>query len=78
MNRTEKAPGSVRALSEAAGGMSGETDSSFDFTSGCAGRQGRIFSLLLAGEQNAIPASDLTTLSGYKNQRSMRLGTLKK
>lgn len=50
-----------------------ETVSNSDFTSGGAGRQGRIFSLLLAGEQNAIPASDLTTLAGYKNQRSMRM-----
>lgn len=73
MNEKEKAPGSVGALSGAVGGTSGETDSNINFTSGGAGRQGCIFSLLLAGEQNAIPASDLTTLAGYKNQRSMRM-----
>lgn len=44
-----------------------------DFTSGGAGRQGRIFSLLLEGEENALPAADLATLAGYKNQRSMRM-----
>lgn len=54
-------------------GKSGETSSSFDFTSGGAGRQGRIFSLLLEGEENALPAANLAQLAGYKNQRSMRL-----
>lgn len=73
MSRKEKAPIRSANLTGAAGGMSGETDSDYDFTIGSTGRQGRIFSLLLAGEQNAIPASDLTTLAGYKNQRSMRM-----
>lgn len=44
-----------------------------DSTSGGAGRQGRIFSLLLEGEENALPAANLAQLAGYKNQRSMRL-----
>lgn len=44
-----------------------------DFTSGGAGRQGRIFSLLLEGAENAISAADLTRLAGYRNQRSMRM-----
>lgn len=48
--------------------------SNYDFIIGGTGRQeGKIFSLLMAGEQNAISASDLTTLAGYKNQRSMRM-----
>ena len=41
-------------------------------TSGGAGSQGRIFSMLLAGEENAIPASDLARLAGYRNTRSLR------
>lgn len=54
-------------------GKSDETVSSFNFTSGGAGRQGRIFSLLLEGEENALPAANLAQLAGYKNRRSMRL-----
>lgn len=54
-------------------GKSDETVSSSNFTSGGAGRQGRIFSLLLEGEENALPAANLAQLAGYKNQRSMRL-----
>lgn len=53
-------------------GKSGETSSSFDFTSGDAGRQGRIAKLLLPGEENAIPASDLARMAGYSNTRSLR------
>lgn len=54
-------------------GKSGETISNVHSTSGGAGSQGRIFSLLLEGETMAIPASDLMKLAGYKNQRSMRV-----
>lgn len=54
------------------GGKSGETSSSFNFTSGGAGRQGRIFPLLLEGEAAALPASDLAKLAGFKNERTMR------
>ena len=75
MKGTEKAPAREATRAEAT-----ETAASVaaiptsKFTLDGAGRQeGKIFSLLLAGEQNAIPASDLTTLAGYKNQRSMRL-----
>lgn len=53
-------------------GKSGETISDINFTSGGAGRQGRIFSLLLEGEENAIPASDLARLAGYRSTRSLR------
>lgn len=45
----------------------------YDSTSGGAGRQGRIFPMLLEGEENALPAADLARLAGYKNQRSMRV-----
>lgn len=53
-------------------GKSGETSSSFDFTSGGAGRQGRIFSLLLRGEENAIPGPELARMAGV-NPRTLRL-----
>lgn len=44
-----------------------------DFTSGDAGRQGgKIFSLLLEGEANALSAAELTQLAGFKNERSLR------
>lgn len=71
----KKAPGSAATLTgagrEAAAGMA---HNSYDnFTSADAGRQGRIFSLLLEGEENALSAADLATLAGYKNQRSMRM-----
>ncbi|MBD5170039.1 MAG: hypothetical protein HDT20_07995 [Oscillibacter sp.] len=33
---------------------------------------GRIFDLLLEGEENAIPASDLARLAGYRSTRSLR------
>lgn len=54
-------------------GKSGKTVSSSNFTSGGSGRQGRIFPMLLEGEENALPAEDLARLAGYKNQRSMRV-----
>lgn len=43
-----------------------------DSTSVGAGRQGRIFPLLLEGEAAALPASDLAKLAGFKNERTMR------
>lgn len=50
-----------------------ETVSNSDFTSGGAGRQGgKILSLLLEGEENALSASELTQLAGFKNERSLR------
>ena len=52
---------------------SGETISDFDFTtSGGSSQDGKILSLLLEGEQNAIAANDLATLAGYSNTRSLR------
>ena len=41
--------------------------------SGGAGSQGRIFSLLLEGEENALSAPELAKLAGYKNERSLRM-----
>lgn len=73
MTDKRKAPGSAATLTGAERGKSGETSSSFDFTSGGAGRQGRIFSLLLEGEENALSSVELARLAGYKSQRSMRV-----
>lgn len=53
-------------------GKSGETISNIHSTSDGAGRQGRIFSLLPEGEENAIPAPDLARLAGYRSTRSLR------
>ena len=54
------------------GGKSGETISNIHSTSGGAGRQGRIFSLLLRGEENAIPGPELARMAGV-NPRTLRL-----
>lgn len=54
-------------------GKPDETISNVHSTSGGAGSQGRIFSLLLEGEENAIPAPDLARLAGYRSTRSLRL-----
>lgn len=53
-------------------GKSGETSSSFDFTSGGAGRQGKIFSMLLQGEEHAIPGPELARMAGV-SPRKLRL-----
>ncbi len=44
-----------------------------DFITSTTNTQGRIFPLLLAGEENAVPSEMLAQLAGYKNQRSMRV-----
>lgn len=44
-----------------------------DFITNSFETQGRIFSLLLEGEEHALPAAELAQLAGYKNQRSMRM-----
>lgn len=76
MSAKEKAcpaDGAAEQATETAA-LAGTAISDSDFTSGDAGRQGgKIFSLLLEGERNAIPATHLAELAGYKNQRSMRL-----
>ena len=51
-----------------------ETISSEYFTtSGPRGQGGKIFSLLLEGEQNALPAAHLAELGGYRDTRALRL-----
>ena len=72
MNAKEKAPIRSANLTGAAGGMSGETDSNINFTSVGAGRQGRISSLLLCGEENAVPGPELARMAGV-NPRVLRL-----
>ena len=72
MSRKEKAPIRSANLTGAAGGMSGETNSNYDFTNGGAGRQGRISSLLLRGAENAIPGPELAHMAGV-NPRTLRL-----
>lgn len=54
------------------GGKSGETISNIYSTSGGPGSQGRIFSLLLRGEENAIPGTELARMAGV-NPRTLRL-----
>lgn len=53
-------------------GKSGETSSGFDFISGGAGRQGKIFSMLLQGEEHAIPGPELARMAGV-SPRKLRL-----
>lgn len=53
-------------------GKSGETSSSFDFTSGGGVRQGKIFSMLLQGEEHAIPGPELARMAGV-SPRKLRL-----
>ena len=72
MNAKGKAPVRSANLTGAAGGMSGETDSNINFTSGGAGRQGRISSLLLRGAENAIPGPELAQMAGV-NPRTLRI-----
>ena len=43
-----------------------------DCTTGKSPVQARIFSLLLPGEEHAIPAAHLATLAGFKDTRSLR------
>ena len=54
------------------GGKPDETVSNIHFTGGGAGRQGRIFSLLPQGEENAIPGPELARMAGV-SPRKLRL-----
>lgn len=54
------------------GAVWADSSHSSNSTSAAAGRQGRIAKLLLPGEENAIPASDLARMAGYSNTRSLR------
>lgn len=67
-----KAPGSAATLTGAERGKSGETSSTFDSTSAAAGRQGKIFSMLLQGEEHAIPGQELARMAGV-SPRKLRL-----
>lgn len=60
------------AAEQSKDGKPDETISNVHSTSAAAGRQGRIAKLLLPGEENAIPASDLARMAGYSNTRSLR------
>lgn len=55
------------------GGKPDETVSNIHFTSGGAGRQGRIAALLPAGEEHAVPAGDLARMAGFSSTRSLRM-----
>lgn len=72
MSRREKAHVRSANLTWAAGGMFGETISDFHCTSGNAGRQGQISSLLLRGAENAIPGPQLAQMIGV-NPRTLRI-----
>lgn len=73
MSKTEKAP-SAATLEAAGMETAGNVFPCGHFTtSGGSSQDGKIFSLLLEGEENALPAADLALLAGYKNQRSMRM-----
>ena len=54
------------------GGKPDETVSNIHFTGGGAGRQGRIFSLLPQGEENASPGPELARMAGV-SPRKLRL-----
>ena len=58
----------------AAGAETGkETISDEYFSTAATGSQaGKVLSLLLEGEENALSAAELTQLAGFKNERSLR------
>lgn len=55
------------------GGKSDKIFSDTHFTSGGTSRQGRIFSLLPQGEENAIPGPELARMAGFSSTRSLRM-----
>lgn len=72
MNTKEKAP-SVATLRAARMETGKETIPNEYFSTAAAdGQAGKIFSLLLEGEANALSASELTQLAGFKSERSLR------
>ena len=72
MNKNKRPHPAGDAAEQGKHGKSSETISNIHSTGDGADRQGRIFSLLLEGEENAIPAFDLARLAGYRNTRSLR------
>ena len=68
----EKAPSAATLEATETAALAGTAISDSDFTSGGAGRQGRISSLLLQGEEHAIPGPELARMAGV-NSRTLRL-----
>lgn len=54
------------------GAVWADSSHNLNYTSGGAGRQGRIFSLLPQGEENAIPGPELARMAGV-SPRKLRL-----
>lgn len=74
MTEKGKPTPTIAASAWAAAEKSGVTNSNFDFSTAATGSQaGKIFSLLLEGEENALSAAELTQLAGFRNERSLRL-----
>ena len=72
MNTKEKAP-SAATLEAAGMETAGNAfPCGYFITSGGSSQDGKILSLLLEGEENALSASELTQLAGFKNERSLR------
>lgn len=73
MSKNKKPHPAGDAAEQGKGGKSGETISNINLNSGGAGCQGRIYSLLLPGEERALSSPELAKLAGYKNERSLRM-----
>lgn len=72
MNEKRKAP-SAATLEAAGMETAGNVfPCGYFITSGGSSQDGKILSLLLEGEENALSASELTQLAGFKNERSLR------
>ena len=74
MKEIRKAPTDAATSAGAAGAETGKETISNEYFSTVAadGQAGKIFSLLLEGEANALSAAELTQLAGFKNERSLR------
>lgn len=75
MIEKEKAPTNAATSAGAVGMETGkETISNEYFSTAATGSQcGKLWDILPLGEPSAVPASDLATLAGYSNTRSLRL-----
>ena len=72
MNEKRKAP-SAATLEAAGMETAGNVfPCGYFITSRGSSQDGKILSLLLEGEENALSASELTQLAGFKNERSLR------
>ena len=72
MKKARPAGGTAEQATETAASVAAISNEYFSITA-ADGQAGKIFSLLMEGEQNALSAADLVQLAGYKNQRSMRV-----